>query len=140
MKFDLDPTSETHQNSICPPSLFLESWRKWRFLMSLEVVSYDRDHSSEAYLKVSSRSNMHQKPCQDSTCPPSLFLESWRTWRFLINLEVVSDDKYHPSKADLKVSTRSVIRNLVQKKCIFVVKSIMLHTHIHTYTRPQLFK
>ena len=29
----------------------------------------------------------HQKPCKDSTCPPSLFQESWRMWRFLKNLE-----------------------------------------------------
>ena len=40
------------QDSNCPSSLFLESWRTWRFLMNLEVVSYDRDHTSEASVKV----------------------------------------------------------------------------------------
>ena len=40
---------------------------------------------------------------QDSTCPPSVLLESWRTWRFLINLEVESDDRDHPSEAYMKV-------------------------------------
>ena len=38
----------------------------------------------ESFIKI-----QYQKPCQDSTCPPSLFLESWRTWWFLMNLEVV---------------------------------------------------
>ena len=38
----------------------------------------------------------HQEPCQDSTCPPSPFLESWRTWRFVTNLEMVSDEWEHP--------------------------------------------
>ena len=71
--------------------------------MNLEVVSYDRDHHSEASVKVSSRSNIRNlsrlhlsskslpgvlgdievpdEPgggvmCQDSTCPTSLSLES----------------------------------------------------------------
>ena len=38
-------------------------------------------------LKVESIGTQHQKPCQDSTSPPSLFLESWRMWRFRKNLE-----------------------------------------------------
>ena len=36
----------------------------------------------------------HQEPCQDSTSPPSPFQESWRTRRFLTNLEMVSYDMY----------------------------------------------
>ena len=82
----------------------------------------------ESFMKIE-----HQKPCQDSTCPPSLFLESWRTWRFLMNLEVVSDDRDHPSEAYLKVSSWSNIRNLVNKTCIFVVKSVT-HKHTNTHT------
>ena len=34
----------------------------------------------------------HQEPCQNSTYPPNLFLESWRTWRFLTNLKMVPGD------------------------------------------------
>ena len=30
----------------------------WRFLMNLEVLSFDRDHTSEAFVKVSSRSKI----------------------------------------------------------------------------------
>ena len=33
----------------------------------------------ESFMKIG-----QQKLCQDSTCPPSLFLESRRTWRFLM--------------------------------------------------------
>ena len=36
------------QNFNWPSSLLLESWRTWSFLMNLEVVSYERDHTSEA--------------------------------------------------------------------------------------------
>ena len=62
-------------------------------------------------LKVESIGTQHQKPCQDSTCPPSLFLESWRTWKFLMNLEMLSYDRDHNSEASVKVSSRSKIRN-----------------------------
>ena len=33
---------------------------------------------------------------QDSTCPPSVLLESWRTWMFLRHLELVSKGLGHP--------------------------------------------
>ena len=67
--------------------------------MNLEMVSDRRKHPLEASVKVLSRLDIrnpvikieHQEPSQDSTCPLSLFLESWRTWRFLMNLEMVSD-------------------------------------------------
>ena len=58
---------------------------------------------------------------QDSNCPPSNFLESWRSWRFLINLEVVSDDRDHPSEASVKVSSRSIIRNTVKNPPVLQV-------------------
>ena len=53
-----------------------------------------------------------------------------------MNLEVVSYDRDHPSEASVKVSSRSNIRNLVNKTCIFVVKSV---THTHTPTIIFLF-
>ena len=86
--------------------------------MNLEVVSDDRNHPSEASVKVSSKIQ-HQIPYQVSTCPSSLFLESWRTWRFLMNLEVVSDEREHPSEASVKVLSRSNIRNLVKTSLSF---------------------
>ena len=41
---------------------------------------------SESFIRI-----RHQEPCQDSTCPPSLFLDSRRTWTFPMDLEMVSD-------------------------------------------------
>ena len=38
---------------------------------------------AESFLKI-----QHQEPCQDSTRPPSLFMESCRTGRFLMELEL----------------------------------------------------
>ena len=43
-----DPTSGTQQDSTCSPCNFLESWRTWKFLMNLELVTDVRDHPSEA--------------------------------------------------------------------------------------------
>ena len=42
---------------------------------------------SENFIKI-----QHQEPCQDSTHPPSPFLESWRRCRLLMNLEMVPYD------------------------------------------------
>ena len=56
----------------------------------------------------------HQEPSQESTCPLSHFLESWRTWRFLMNLEMVSDRREHPFEASVKVSSKLDIRNPVK--------------------------
>ena len=39
----------------------------------------------ESFMKIK-----HLKPYQDSPCPSSLFLESWKTWRFMTKLEMVS--------------------------------------------------
>ena len=63
-KFRQDPTSETlsrlHQSSMSFPEV-------------LEDVSYDRDHHSEASVKVSSRSNI-RNPVKT---PPVLQVSSW---------------------------------------------------------------
>ena len=64
-----DPTSETHQDSTCSPCNFLESWRTWKFLMNLELVTDVRDHPSEA----ASRSNI-RNPIKT---PPVLQDSSW---------------------------------------------------------------
>ena len=145
------------QDSTCPPSLFLGSWRMWRFLTHLVMVSDGREHSREASLKVSWRLDIRnlvktppvlqvspwslggyggswktwkqQKPCQGSTCPPSLFLEAWRMWRFLMNLEVVSYDRDHTSEAFVKVSSRSNIRNPVKTSTVLQVTSWSLGGH-----------
>ena len=45
-----------------------------------------------------------QETGQDSTCPLNLFLKSWRTWRFLMHLVMVSDGRGNPREASLKVS------------------------------------
>ena len=49
-----------------------------------------------------------------------------------MNMELVSDDGYHPSEASLKVSSRSNIRNLV--KTVRIIHNYVLDTHTHTHT------
>ena len=75
----------------------------------------------------------HWDPCQDSTCPPSLFLESRRTWTFLIDLEMVSDGREHPSELSVKVSSRSDIRNHVKTPPVLQVTSRSLGGHGHSW-------
>ena len=41
-----------HQDSTCPPSVLLESWRTWMFLRHLELVSKGLGHSQDWCLKV----------------------------------------------------------------------------------------
>ena len=54
--------------------------------MHLEMVLDERDNHREICTKIED-----QEPCQDSSCPPSLFLESWRTWRYLMDLTMVPE-------------------------------------------------
>ena len=42
------------------------------------------------------------QPCQDSTCHLSHFLESWKTWSFMMNLEMVLDLKKYSTEASVK--------------------------------------
>ena len=63
---------------------------------------------TESFIKI-----QHQEPHQDSTYPPSLFLESWRMWMFLMELEMVLWYSLYPLEALLKVTLRSKIRNFV---------------------------
>ena len=69
------------------------------------MVSDARDYPSESFVKVS-RNNL-RNPSKTS---PFLNVCSWRTWRFLMNLEVVSDDRDHPSEASVKVSSKSNLK------------------------------
>ena len=56
----------------------------------------------------------HQEACEDSTYPPSLILESFRTGKFLMDLQMVLRYSIYPREASLKVSSRSNIRKLVK--------------------------
>ena len=82
----------------------------------------------ESFIKI-----WHQEPCQDSTCTPSLFLESRRTWTFLMDLEMVSDGREHPSEVSVKVSSRSDIRNHVKTPPVLQVSSWSLGGHGHSW-------
>ena len=75
----------------------------WRFLINLETAkTLSRLHlSSKSLPGVLEVVEVSDDPgggviCQDFTCPPSLSLESWRLWRFLMILEVVSFVKISP--------------------------------------------
>ena len=83
--------------------------------MNLEVVSDDRYHPSEAFVEVTSLSNI-RNPVK--TLP---VLQDSR--RFLMNLEVVSDDRDYPSEASAKVSSRFNIRNPVKTPIVLQVFS-----------------
>ena len=73
LKFHQDSTSETlsrlHLSSKSLPGVLEDM----EVLMNLEVVSFDRDHNSEASVKVSSRSNI-RNPVKT---PPVLQVSSW---------------------------------------------------------------
>ena len=58
-------------------------------------------------VKVSSRSDIWNHVNTDYTCPPGFLLDSRRTWIFLMDNEMVSDGREHPSEASVKVSSRS---------------------------------
>jgi len=72
----------------------------------------------------------HQEPCHDFTCPPSPFLESWRTWMFLTNLEMVPYDMYQSYEVALKISSKSNIRNHVKTLLVLIVPSWSLGGHV----------
>ena len=107
-----DPTSETHQDSTCPPINFLKSWRSWRFLINLEVVSDDRDHPSEASVKVSWRSNnrnyVKTPPIlQVSSWSLEGCVDSWWTWRFCHMIGIILQKLLWKFHQDLTSETLS---------------------------------
>ena len=81
---------EECKDSTCPSSL-LESRRTWILDGPGDGVKEEGTSiisACESFIKI-----WHQEPCQDSTCPSSIFLESRRTWTFLMDLEMVSDGR-----------------------------------------------
>ena len=82
------------------------SWWCWRWCQGTQN---SLGSSSESFIKI-----QHQKPSQDCTYPASHFLESWRTWMFLMELEMVSGHSEYLWEVLLKVSSRYNIRNLVK--------------------------
>ena len=88
---------EECKDSTCPSSL-LESRRTWILDGPGDGVKEEGTSiisACESFIKI-----WHQEPCQDSTCPSSIFLESRRTWTFLMDLEMVSDGRKHSSESD----------------------------------------
>ena len=117
---------EECKDSTCPSSL-LESRRTWILDGPGDGVKEEGTSiisACESFIKI-----WHQEPCQDSTCPSSIFLESRRTWTFLMDLEMVSDEKEHPSEVSVKVSSRSDIRNHVKTPPVLQVSSWGLGGH-----------
>ena len=90
--------------------------------MELELVSEYPKYPKEALLK-SFIKIQQREACQDSTYPPSLFLESWKTGMFLMKLEMVSGYPKYPKETLPKVSSRSNIRKLVKTTPIIKVSS-----------------
>ena len=84
----------------------------WRFLINLEMGSYDRDHTSEAFVKVSSRSNI-RNPVKT---PPFLQVSpwslggcgvSWWTWRWCHMIRIILQKllcKFHPDPTSQTLS------------------------------------
>ena len=85
----------------------------WRFLINLEVVTYDRDYPSETYLK-----DLTSEALSRLHLSSKSFLESRRIRRFLMNLEIVLSGLVHPQEDYVKVSSRSIIRNPVKTQPI----------------------
>ena len=112
-KFHQDPTSETlsklHLSSKSLPGVLedMEVPEEPGYGVIYEGASIGS--FCESYIKI-----QLQEPCQDSTCPLSLFPESWRTWRFLMNLEMVSDRREQTLEASVKFSSRLTIWNPVK--------------------------
>ena len=73
---------------------------------------------TESFIKI-----QHQEVCQDSSYPPSNFLESWRKGMFLMELEIVSRNLIYPREVSLKVSSRYIIRKLAKTTHIIKVSS-----------------
>ena len=70
-----------HQDTTCPPSLPLDTWRTGRVLeRSLGVQDDHMDARNNFFFHVPIR-KCHLTH-QDSSCPPSLELYPWRTGRF----------------------------------------------------------
>ena len=81
------------------------SWRTWRWCKTGWNI---HQTVCESFIKI-----WHKEPCQDSTYPPSLLSESRS---FLMDLEMVSEGREHPSEASVKVSSRSNMFWLISRR------------------------
>ena len=84
----------------------------------VKVLNISQGSFTESFIKI-----QHLEVFQESTYPPSHFLESWRERMFLMELEMVSRNSRYPREVLLKVSSRSNIRKLVKTPPIFQVSS-----------------
>ena len=87
----------------------------WRGCQGIEI---SKGRFTETFIKI-----QHPEAHQDSIYPPRLFLESWRTGMFLMEIEVGSEYSKYPREALQKVSSRSIIRKLVKTLPILQVSS-----------------
>ena len=55
------------------------------------VLKISQGSLSESFIKIH-----HKEACKDYTYHQSLFLESWRTWWFLMDLEMVEGGLVYP--------------------------------------------
>ena len=104
----------------------------WRFLMNLELVSDVRDYLSEAFVKVSSRSNI-RNPVKT---PPVLHVSfwslgghggSWWNWRWCQVIGIILQKLLWKFHQDPTSETLSKLKTF-----IFIVKSITLQTDVRT--------
>ena len=77
-KFHQDPTSQTqsrlHLSSKSPPGVLEDMEAPDKLGDGVRLAGAFYGSFSKIFIKIE-----HQEPSQDSTCPLSLFLESWRT-------------------------------------------------------------
>ena len=96
----------------------------WRGCQGIEI---SQGSFTETFIKI-----QHQEACPDSIYLPCLFLESWRTEIFLMEIEVGSEYLKYPQGALLKLSSICNIRKLVKTPCILQVSSWSLAGQGHS--------
>ena len=75
----------------------------------VKVLNISKGSLTKSFIKI-----QHLEVCQESTYPPSHFLDSWRKGMFLMEQEMVSKNSRYPREVLLKVSSRSNSRKLVK--------------------------
>ena len=120
LKFHRDPTSES-LSRLHLSSNSIHGLLKDRYVLDeagARELNVSQRSFTESFIKI-----QHQEACQDSTYPPSLILESFRTGKFFMDLQMVSRYSIYPREALMKVSSRSNIRKLVKTPLILQVTS-----------------
>ena len=120
---------EPCQDSTCPKSLFLEFWRTIWFILYYIYIIHQAQTLSRLHLSSKSLPEVWEnisvpnipvngvryeglsfeasvKLSSRLVSPPSPILESRRKCRFLMNLELVSDNREYSFEASVKVSSR----------------------------------